>query len=228
MFIQRIRIKFKYLVIQLSLILFFSAGYSQEQPFADEIDQFRIIDSLNAPPTNAILFVGSSSFRMWTDIQDYFPDFTIINRGFGGSSLQDLIHYAGVVIFPYYPKQIVIYCGENDLAASDTVTGEMVAERFISLFNLIRVKLPEVPVTYVSMKPSPSRWNLRGKMQEGNKKIRDFIGTQKNADFVDVWDTMLEQDRQRPIPDIYQSDSLHLNEKGYIILKEEIEPHLVR
>ncbi len=111
-------------------------------PFWQEIQNFKKQDSLNFPVKNQVLFVGSSSFTMWKDVQNHFPDYKIINRGFGGSSLTDVIRYAGDVIIPYQPKQIVIYCGENDLAASDTVTSEMVVNRFKELFFMIRSKLP--------------------------------------------------------------------------------------
>ncbi|MBL7727787.1 MAG: hypothetical protein JNM68_08880, partial [Dinghuibacter sp.] len=87
------------------------------QPYIADIRAFKKQDSLTPPPANAILFVGSSSFTNWTNVHEYFPGKTIINRGFGGSSLTDLIRYAGDVIVPYNPKQIVIYCGENDFAA---------------------------------------------------------------------------------------------------------------
>src|SRR5258708_14339638 len=129
----------------------------QKPPFWNDIRDFKKQDSIQLPSQHAILLVGSSSFTKWKDVQDYFPGYTIINRGFGGSSLPDVIRYANDIIFPYHPKQIVIYCGENDLAASDTVTGEMVFRRFTTLFNLIRKKLPNVPVVFISLKPSPSR-----------------------------------------------------------------------
>jgi hypothetical protein len=91
-------------------------------PFRKEIDAFKKKDSAQMPAKQSILFVGSSSFTKWTDVQDYFPGYPILNRGFGGSSLPDVIRYVDEVIIPYDPKQIVIYCGENDVAGSDTIT----------------------------------------------------------------------------------------------------------
>jgi lysophospholipase L1-like esterase len=126
------------------------------QPFIQDIAAFKKMDSVLFPPRNAILFVGSSSFTMWKDVQKYFPQFTIVNRGFGGSSLSDVSRYAEDIIFPYQPKQIVIYCGENDIAGDSSVTGKMVYQRFVQLFNQIRDKMPDVPVAFISLKPSPS------------------------------------------------------------------------
>ena len=218
----------KKLIVILLLGFGFCQGFGQggEYPFAADIRQFRTNDSINPPPQHAILFVGSSSFTRWTDVQDYFPGFIIINRGFGGSTFLDVIHYAEDIVYPYLPKQVVIYCGENDLAYSDTVTVEMVAQRFITLFNLIREKLPDVKVTYVSMKPSPSRWHLAENMIAGNNNIREFILSQKNASFVNIWDDMLDMNH-KPDPALFREDMLHMNEKGYKIWQKAIKPELI-
>jgi len=211
------------------LILALMDSFSQEAeyPFSSDIQKFKENDFLNPPPQQAILFAGSSSFTMWTDVQDYFPGYTIINRGFGGSTLQDWIRYAEDVIFPYMPKQIVIYCGENDVAYSDTVTGEVVLDRFRTLFGMMRDKLADVKITYVSMKPSPSRWNLSGKMIEGNNAIKEFLSKEKNTSFVNIWDDMLGPDK-KPDPSLFIEDMLHMNAKGYAIWQKKIEPELVK
>ncbi len=202
-----------------------SFSQADQPPFWDEIQAFKKEDSLRFPPTNQILFVGSSSFRMWKDVQSAFPDYPIINRGFGGSSLPDVIRYADDIIFPYQPKQIVIYCGENDIASSDTVSAEMVYERFKTLFSNIRNKLPDVPVVYVSMKPSPSRWQMKDRMIEGNERIKKYLEDQKGTKFIDVWDPMLKPDG-RPQIDLFLEDQLHMNSKGYAIWQKAIKPYL--
>jgi hypothetical protein len=124
------------------LVVFFlllsAEKINAQPPFWDEVQNFKKQDSLHFPAKNQILFVGSSSFRKWTDVQNYFPGYKIINRGFGGSSLPDVIRYAEDIIFPYHPKQILIYCGDNDLAASDTVSATTVFIRFQQLFTFIR------------------------------------------------------------------------------------------
>jgi hypothetical protein len=141
----------------LFILFVFIAAHSFAQPFADEIQGFKNQDKSNPPPANAILFVGSSSFRKWTDVSNYFPGYTIINRGFGGSTFPDVIRYTNDIIIPYHPKQVVIYCGDNDLASSDAITADSVFERFRTLFEAIRVGLPGENIVYVSIKPSPSR-----------------------------------------------------------------------
>ena len=156
-------------------MLFYNNTAAQELPFYSDIQTFKKQDSAAFPPKNAILFVGSSSFTKWTDVQDYFPGYPIINRGFGGSSLPDLIRYVNDIIIPYHPKQIIIYCGENDVGGSDTtVNGKVVFNRFKQLFILIKKQLPAVAIGYVSMKPSPSREKLWPKMIDGNLLIKAF------------------------------------------------------
>src|SRR5258705_13306922 len=195
-------------------------------PFGNDIQNFKKQDSASFPPKNAILFIGSSSFTKWTDVQDYFPGYTIINRGFGGSTLLDEIRYVNDIVFPYQPKQIIIYCGENDLASSDTVTAAMVVDRFKQLFQMIRKKT-EAPVAYVSMKPSPSRRHLFPKMREGNQLIKDFLASQKNTAFIDVHQQMLNETGE-PIPGIFLDDSLHMNAMGYAIWHKQIQPYLLK
>ena len=202
-------------------------------PFWNDIQNFKKQDSISFPPKNAILLIGSSSFTMWKDVQDYFPGYTIVNRGFGGSTLLDQIRYVNDIVFPYQPKQIVIYCGENDLASSDTVTSAMVVDRFRRLFGIIREKT-SAPVAYISMKPSPSRRHLFPKMLEANKLIKDLIlannsliGNTSPSTYIDVNSKMLNA-LDEPIPEIFLDDSLHMNEKGYAIWKKEIEPYLIK
>lgn len=195
--------------------------------FWQDIQNFRHKDSIQPPPANPILFVGSSSFTKWRDVQNYFPGFTILNRGFGGSTLTDLLRYEEDVIFKYDPKQIVIYCGENDLAASDTVTAAMVFDRFKTLLSEIRAVYPNVPVVFISLKPSPSRWHLKDKEIAANKMIEKYLKKQRDVKFVSVWSAMLGPDR-RPMPDIYISDNLHMNAKGYAIWQKLLQPYLIK
>lgn len=208
------------------LFLLFTFYFANAQPFAEDIAAFKKQDSVTFPPKNAILFVGSSSFTKWTDVQNYFPAHTIINRGFGGSSLTDVIRYTADIIFPYQPKQILIYCGENDIAGDSTVTGKIVFERFKQLFTDIRNKFPKIPLAYISMKPSPSRWNMKERMLKGNALIKKYLKKKANTAFINVWKNMLGPDG-KPIEEIFIEDRLHMNAKGYAIWQKLIEPVLI-
>ncbi len=209
------------------LLLFFGFLKAQNTPFYSEIQQFKKGDSLHFPPKNAILFLGSSSFRKWTDVQKYFPGYPIINRGFGGSTFPDAIRYAGDIIFPYQPRQILIYEGDNDLASSDRITPDSVLNRFKKLFWLIRSKLPDVSIAFVSIKPSPSREKLFPKIEKSNSLIRKFLKKKKHAAFIDVYHKMMNSDGS-PNQDIFIEDMLHMNAKGYEIWQKIIEPYLLK
>lgn len=211
------------------LVVVFFAGAQNKEPFPywNEVQRFKTADSIAFPAAGQILLIGSSSFTNWKDVQQYFPDRAILNRAFGGSTLADVIRYRYDVIFPYQPKQIVIYCGENDFASSDTITIEHVMQRFTNLYNYIRAKYKRVPLVYVSMKPSPSRTHLLEKYKEANSRIKIFLATKPNTKFVDVYSAMLTE-AGNPMPDIFLSDSLHMNAKGYAIWKTKLAPVLLK
>lgn len=209
------------------LLAVFFLNTVQSQGFKSDILAFKKQDSIVFPPSNAILFVGSSSFTKWKDVSSYFPNHTIINRGFGGSTLLDVIHYEKDIIFPYKPKQIVIYCGENDIASSDSVTGKVVFKRFKTLYQDIRKEYPNLSIVYVSMKPSPSRWKMKKRLIDGNERIRKFIKSQDNTVFLSVWEKMLDATK-KPLPTIFLKDNLHMNSEGYAIWQKVIEPILLK
>jgi lysophospholipase L1-like esterase len=216
-------------ILNLLFVLLCIEAISQntKPAFWQDIQNFRKQDSAQAPPAHPILFVGSSSFTRWTDVQNYFPGYTILNRGFGGSTLLDVLRYEEDVIFKYDPKQIVIYCGENDMASSDTITAQTVFDRFQRLFNEIRAVYPDVPVVFVSLKPSPSRWHLKQKAITINGRIENFLKNQKNAVFVNVWNVMLGADG-KPKADLFVEDNLHMNAKGYAIWQKLLQPVLLK
>lgn len=210
------------------LSLFFTTVIVAQQPFPfwNDIRKFKTQDSTAFPKEKQILFIGSSSFTNWQDVNDYFPGYKILNRAFGGSTLVDLIRYRYEVIFPYNPRQIVMYCGENDFAASDTVTVDMVVARFKTLYTMIRQKYPAVPFAYVSMKPSPSRKHLMPKYTEANRQIKAFLQTQKQSKFIDTYSLMLKNGAL--IADIFIEDRLHMNRKGYEIWQKAMKPYLLK
>lgn len=195
------------------------------QPFIKEIEAFRRADSLSRPPEKPILFIGSSSFTKWTSVSTDFPGRRILNRAFGGSSLPHLIQYADDVIFKYDPRQILIYCGENDLTDGPQITADSVLQRFERLMFLIRSRLPRVPVVFLSLKPSPSRQALLPAMREANRLIEARIRKMRRTRYLDVHNPMLNADGSMK-EDIYVSDRLHMNRKGYEIWMPLIRPIL--
>jgi lysophospholipase L1-like esterase len=208
------------------VVLFLSIhSFAQNIPFAKDIQDFQKEDSLKAPIVNSVLFIGSSSFTKWKSLQQDFPTIPVINRGFGGSTLSDVIRFQNEVIYKYNPRKIVIYCGENDIASTDKAVPNLVFNRFKILYKSIRKHYPKVPIVYISIKPSPSRWQLKDNQMETNKRISTFISKEKNIVFLNVWDKMLDENGN-PKSDIFSADNLHMNQKGYQIWIEALNGKL--
>jgi lysophospholipase L1-like esterase len=220
----------KFSLVVLSIAGLFATGHlrAQQTPnkFQADIQAFKSQDSVQPPPKGAILFIGSSSFTKWKDVQNYFPGYTIINRGFGGSTLPDVTHYVDDIVTPYQPKEIVIYCGENDIA-EDSLDSKVVADRFKDLFAAIRTRFPGVPIGYVSMKPSPSRIYFRHLITQGNQIIKNFLWAQTNTFYVNIFDLMLDPSGNYR-PELFGSDQLHMNADGYAIWAKAITPYLIK
>ncbi len=191
---------------------------AQQPPFYNDVQKLKQkTDSIVQTETEkSILFIGSSSFTMWRSVQEDLPEYKIINNAFGGSTLLDVIRYVDDIVPTKHTKQIVVYCGENDLASDSSVTGEIVAQRFEQLFHLLRKKIKNVPIVYVSMKPSPSRVHLMEKMEKGNQLIGWFLKKEKHRGYVNVYNKMLNEDGT-VMENIFLGDRLHMNKAGYEI-----------
>lgn len=206
----------------LFLLLPFSVAFAQPQPFENEIRAFARQDSVSPPPANPVVFVGSSSIRFWSSLAQDFPGKPVLNRGFGGSELSDVIRYSDHIIAKYKPRQIILYAGENDIATGKK-TGKQTYERFVTLFKYVRFKLPDVSFVFIAIKPSPSRRQYTPEMNEANRLIEDFLKKEDNARFVDIRPAMLGPNGQ-PIPALFRSDSLHMLPAGYERWTELLRP----
>lgn len=208
---------------RLLFLLLLPIGVLAQQPFENEIRAFEKADSVSPPPAHPIVFTGSSSIRMWNDLETYFPGKTMLNRGFGGSQLSDVIRYADRIIIPYQPRQIVLYAGENDVAAG--VSGRETYNRFVTLFEHVRQKLPDVPFTFIAIKPSPSRRKFFSENDVANQLIKAYLAKQSNTDFVDIRPVMLQPNGQ-PVPELFRQDSLHMLPAGYQRWAKVLGPYL--
>jgi len=209
------------------LLLTFALFFSQEKKpmYWQDIQNFKKLDQENAPPKDAILLVGSSSFTKSTDVANYFPDKTIINRGFGGSRLTDLNYYANDLLSPYQPKQIIVYCGENDFADNHKLKANEVVNRYKTFYKKIREKFPNIEVDYISIKYSPSRESLWPQMKEANKKIAAFMKKEPNAEFIDITKAM-EDANGNVRKELFVEDMLHMTPEGYQIWTKVMNPYM--
>ncbi|WP_381506911.1 GDSL-type esterase/lipase family protein [Spirosoma flavum] len=197
---------------------------SQDRPFEAEIRAFEKADSVSPPPQHAIVFTGSSSIRAWDNLQNYFPTKTVLQRGFGGSELSQVLLYADRIIVPYHPKQVVLYAGENDIA-SGKLSGQQTFARLVALFQHVRQKLPGVLFTFISIKSSPSRRQFFPENDIANRLIKQYLAKHKNTQFVDIRPVMLGKNGQ-PIPALFKPDSLHMLPAGYERWTRVIQPYL--
>ncbi len=199
-----------------------AAEYSSER-WEKDIQAFEAADKKQMPPEGIVLFTGASGIKRWGTLAQNFPQHKVLNRGFGGSQMVDLVYYCDRIILPYKPKMILIQTGGNDINSGKSP--EQVFADFKTLIEKIRAKLPEVKIAYVSLSPSPARWAQRDKQQEANKLIKGYIDAGKNLVFIDTWSVMLGTDGM-PKPEYFVADRLHYTDEGYKARAEIIRPLL--
>lgn len=191
--------------------------------FENEIAAFEKADAENPPKTGSILFIGSSSIRLWKTLEQDFPDHSVLNRGFGGSEISDSVALVDRIVVPYKPKLIVMYAGGNDINAGKTP--EQVAEDFKQFVNKVRSKLPDESIDYISMAGNPARWPQVEKVKTANGLIRQYCQETTGLKYIDVFSPMLGTDGL-PRPEIFGPDKLHMNAEGYKLWTEIIRPYL--
>jgi lysophospholipase L1-like esterase len=189
--------------------------------FASEIAAFDSADRADPPIAGGVVFTGSSSIRLWEGLAGDFPGVPVTNRGFGGSTLPDVIYYLPHTVFPATPRVVVLYAGDNDLNSGRTP--QQVADDYATFTREVRRVLPTARIVYVSIKPSPSRWALAGRMREANALVASEIARDSLASFVNVFDAMLGPTGY-PRPELFKDDSLHMTAAGYAIWRERLAP----
>jgi lysophospholipase L1-like esterase len=192
------------------------------EPWEREIAAFEAADRVNPPPKNAVLFVGSSTIRLWPTLAADFPGVSVIQRGFGGTDFHLVNYYAPRIVLPYRPRMIVVYAGDNDLAAG--LGPKYVLEQFKTFVSEVRHALPHSKIAFVSIKPSPERWALADSMRVANELIRRYAATVPGVSYVDVFNPMLDS-RGLPNRELYSPDDLlHMNAKGYALWRRILAP----
>lgn len=189
-----------------------------------EIDAYMEEDATNAPPKNAIVFVGSSSIRGWRTLKDDFAGLEVIGRGFGGSHLIDVIRFTDVLVIKHRPRIVVLYAGENDMA-SRVASPQDVARHFQTFVDLVHRELPDTRILYISAKPSPSRFDIIDRYREANRLIESYIATDPRLTYVDVFSAMLDE-AGKPREELYVKDRLHMTPAGFAIWTKLIRPLL--
>ncbi len=217
------KITFSIFVLAFLLIASFTTKAQDPNRFKNSIKAFSEKEYSFNPNKKLIVFAGSSSIRKWEDVADYFPDYNVVNFGFGGSHYSDLIYWYDKLITRFQPDYLFIYEGDNDIAAKKK-PGK-VYKQAKALIKRIKSDLPKTEVIIISAKPSIARWNLSKKYIKLNKKLNKFCTKQNHVEFADVWKIMLDKNGN-VMQDIFIEDGLHMNEKGYNLWKKELDKYL--
>ena len=191
--------------------------------FENDIRAFEAADRTNPPPTNAVLFIGSSTIRLWDTVQAEFPDVVLFNRGFGGATCPDVLHFMDRIVIPYRPRTIVFYDGDNDLAHGRSPA--QVVRDIREFVARVHEKLPMTKIILLFIKPSPQRWGLAEKARAVNAEIRAIADADPRVEGVDVFTPMLGENGL-PRPELYIEDGLHMSPAAYQIWREVLKPYL--
>ena len=207
----------------LALLLLTPLAIAAPEKWREAIDKFTQADATHPPPRNGVVFVGSSSIVRWSTLAQDFPGVKVINRGFGGSQLDDSAFYVDRIVIPYRPRTVVLYAGDNDLNAGKAP--ETVFADFKNFATKIHAAWPETRIVYIAIKPSPSRWKLKDKIFKTNALIAAECARDPRFAFADIYKAMLNAQGE-PRPELFVKDMLHMNEAGYAIWKPVVAPLL--
>lgn len=196
------------------LIIFISLKAVAQDTFRFQKEVLAIqkkYDTLWDNSKETIVFTGSSSIRTWKNLQELFPDYQIVNSGFGGSQTMDLLSYTNELILQYNPKKVFIYEGDNDL--NDRKKPREIISVTKEIITKIKSTIPDIRIVIISAKPSLARWHLKGKYKRLNRKFKNLCKEEENLDYAHIWDIMLNGKKLKR--DIFIEDGLHMNSKGY-------------
>jgi lysophospholipase L1-like esterase len=201
-----------------------SPEHRAADPWEETMAAFAAADLKNAPEPGAVLFVGSSSIRLWDGLEEQFEDARVLKRGFGGSRLTDCVKHLDRLVVQYQPRLVMLYAGDNDLAEGGSP--EDILARVRAFAEGVHGRLPETRILFISIKPSPARRALIRKARAANDLVRAYADEHPLVDYVDVFTPMLAADGS-PRAELFRKDELHLNDAGYALWRKIIRP-LVR
>ena len=212
------------------LLLACGMGFAQTEghDFArweKEIAAYEQNDRTNPPPRGGVLFIGSSTIRLWKTLAEDFPGHPVINRGFGGSEIVDSTHFAERIIFPYEPRMIFLRAGGNDIHAGKSP--ERVFADFKDFVAKVHARLPKTEIVFIGLSPSIARWKEAGKTGVLNTLVRQYARQTPGVSYVETYDTTLGPDG-KPRAELFVADKLHFSPEGYRLMAARVRPYLRR
>lgn len=186
-----------------------------------DIQKFERSDRAHPPAKGGVVFVGSSSIRMWKTLADDFPHTPTVRRGFGGSQMADALYYADRIVLPYEPSRVVVYEGDNDLAAGKSP--KRVLADYRALVKKIHAKLPKAKIGFIAIKPSLARWKMVDKIEKANALIKNYSAADDRLVYLDIFAPMLNAEGT-PRKELFLDDGLHMNANGYAVWTKVLTP----
>ncbi len=214
-------------VLAAGALFFLGDRINQAEFWEGTIEGFEAADADAFPEPDAILFTGSSSIRLWSTLEQDMAPLRVLNRGFGGAHMDHVVHFADRIIRPYAPRALVVYAGDNDIGAGKTP--EQVEADFRALVLHVREDRPDLPIYYLTIKPSRLRWKLWPSMHEANQRIAALAAADPAIRVIDVATAMIERGGGgEPPASLFALDGLHLSDEGYALWTSVVRPRLLR
>lgn len=212
-----------FLIIAPSRVAMGAAAEHDFGKWEKEIAAYEQMDRCNPPPKGALLFIGSSTIRLWTTLAQDFPEHRVLNRGFGGSQVVDSTHFAERIIFPYQPRMVFFRAGGNDL--NEGKSPEQVFADFKGFVAKVHSRLQKTEIVFISLNPSIARWEQADKTKALNAMIEEYARRTPHLKYIEAYDVPLGRDG-RPRPELFVDDKLHFNAEGYKLLAARVRPYL--
>jgi lysophospholipase L1-like esterase len=200
-----------------------ATAQTAENRFEKNVQAYEAADKTTPPPKGAILLAGDSQFYRWKTLAEDLPDYKIINRGIDSFQLSDILHFFDRLVTPYQPRMIVLHVGGNDV--HNGKSAERVLADFKTFVAKVHAVQPKLPIAFSSITPGPGRWDEAERRKQTNQLVKNYIATQKNLHFIDLWDAMLTKDGQ-PREELWVADRIHPNHEGYLVRVKIMRPLL--
>lgn len=192
----------------------------------DDIHTFQKLDSTETYSSDAILFAGSSSIRLWKNIAADMKPYNIIQRGYGGSTLADLAIYTKQIILSHKPQAIVIFAANDITGSPDDKKPEEMPRIFKHIVKQVRINQPETPIFYIQVTPTGLRWKSWSEIQKGNVLIQQLCPKLHKVYFIETASAFLNS-KSEPRDELFVADRLHLNQSGYdlwaMLIKKKLD-----
>jgi lysophospholipase L1-like esterase len=221
----------KMMTILFVTIFVFSSFTSQKkknQPvpkYEKEISAFEQLDNTEKYEDNSILFVGSSSIRLWSTLKADIAPYPVIQRGFGGSRTPDVVYYLKRIAYPHQFSAVVIFVANDITGSSNDLAPKETLKNYREMVRIIRAKYRLQPIFIIEITPSQSRWKYWPQIQQTNALLKKLCNKEKNLHFIETARNFLNENSE-PRNELFREDHLHLNREGYLVWGRLIKPEL--